>query len=272
VPGFGGERSVACRGLWLTRCAVGSGTLLPTGGCCAAEKATEWVTSTRLSPKKSLRCLERQPLQVAAAYRAPMQRFVTDEIDTSDAYKLLSGLIVPRPIGWIGTRSADGVNNLAPYSFFNGVAASPPTVMFAPTGQPMARKDTLSNARDTGVFTVNIVNFDLGPAMNTSSGSYPEDVDEFEVAGLTVREAELINAPIVAEAPASFECKVLKIVEIGEAPMGSQVVFGEVVAFNVEERLLDGTRVDQAALDPIGRHVGNLYSRGGELYELVRPD
>ncbi|MFK8022617.1 MAG: flavin reductase family protein [Ilumatobacter sp.] len=201
-----------------------------------------------------------------------MQRFVTEEIEAVDAYKLMSGLIVPRPIGWIGSRSPDGVNNLAPYSFFNGVAASPPTVMFAPTGQPMARKDTLSNVRDTGVFTVNIVNFDLGPKMNATSGTYDADVDEFEVVGLTVREADAIDAPIVAEAPASFECEVLKIVEIGEAPMGSQVVFGAVVAFNVEDRLLDGTRVDQVELDSIGRHVGNLYSHSGELYEMVRPD
>jgi flavin reductase (DIM6/NTAB) family NADH-FMN oxidoreductase RutF len=201
-----------------------------------------------------------------------MQRFVTAEIDAVDAYKLLSGLVVPRPIGWIGTRSTDGVNNLAPYSFFNGVAASPPTVMFAPTGQPMARKDTLTNVRETGVFTVNIVNYELGPAMNETSGSHAADVDEFEVAGLTVSEAEAIDAPSVAEAPATFECKVIKIVDIGEAPMGSSVVFGEVLAFNVAERLLDGTRVDQVELDSIGRHVGNFYSHNGELYELTRPD
>lgn len=201
-----------------------------------------------------------------------MQRFVTAEIDAIDAYKLLSGLVVPRPIGWIGTRSTDGINNLAPYSFFNGVAASPPTVMFAPTGQPAARKDTLTNVRDTGVFTVNIVNFDLGPAMNETSGTHAADVDEFEVAGLTVREAELIDAPSVAEAPATFECKVLQVVDIGEAPMGSSVVFGEVLAFNVADRLLDGTRVDQIGLDSIGRHVGNYYSHNGELYEMTRPD
>lgn len=201
-----------------------------------------------------------------------MQRFVTAEIDAVDAYKLLSGLVVPRPIGWIGTRSSDGINNLAPYSFFNGVAASPPTVMFAPTGQPSARKDTLTNVRDTGVFTVNIVNHDLGPAMNETSGTHAADVDEFEVAGLTVREAGAIDAPSVAEAPATFECMVVKIVDIGEAPMGSSVVFGEVVAFNVADRLLDGTRVDQIELDAIGRHVGNSYSHNGELYEMIRPD
>ena len=201
-----------------------------------------------------------------------MQRFVTDEIDAIDAYKLLSGLVVPRPIGWIGTRSPEGVNNLAPYSFFNAVAASPPTVMFAPTGQPHARKDTLANVRETDVFTVNIVTYDLTEAMNSTSGTYPDDVDEFEVAGLTVREAEAVDAPIVAEAPASFECRVSQIVEIGGPPMGSSGVFGEVLAFNVTERILDGTRIDQVGLDPVGRHVGNMYSRARELFEIVRPD
>lgn len=201
-----------------------------------------------------------------------MQRFVTAEIDTADAYKLLSGLVVPRPIGWIGSRSADGVNNLAPFSFFNAVAASPPTVMFAPTGQPAARKDTLSNVRATGVFTVNIVDFDLGPAMNETSATHPADVDEFEAVGLAVREAESIDAPCVAAAPATFECNVMQIVEIGDAPMGSSVVFGEVLAFDVADRLLDGTRIDQVELDSIGRHVGNLYSHNGELYEMMRPE
>ncbi len=201
-----------------------------------------------------------------------MQRFVTDEIETVDAYKLLSGLVVPRPIGWIGSRSPDGVNNLAPFSFFNAVAASPPTVIFAPTGQPHARKDTLANVRATGVFTVNIVNYELGPAMNATSGAYPVDVDEFEVAGLTAAEAESVDAPMVAEAPATMECRVMQIVDIGDGPMGSGVVFGEVLAFNVQDRLLDGTRVDQMALDPIGRHVGNLYSHNGQLYEMARPE
>jgi len=201
-----------------------------------------------------------------------MPRFLTAEIETVDAYKLLSGLVVPRPIGWIGTRSSAGVNNLAPYSFFNGVAASPPTVMFAPTGQPAARKDTLANVRETGVFTVNIVDFSLVEQMNSSAGSYPEDVDEFEVAGLAVREAQSIDAPIVDTAPASFECRLMKIVEIGEGMMASSVVFGEVVAFDVSDRIIDGTHIDQEALDAVGRHVGSYYSRANQLFTVDRPE
>lgn len=201
-----------------------------------------------------------------------MTRFVAEEIEAVDAYKLLTGLVVPRPIGWIASRSADGVNNLAPYSFFNAVAATPPTVLFSAGGQPVARKDTLSNVRDTGVFTVNIVTFGLGEQMNATSGTYEADVDEFEVAGLTARDAVAVDAPFVAEAPAVFECEVSQIVEIGGAPMGSHVVFGTVVAFEVDDRLLDGTRVDQVALDAIGRHAGNAYSRANVLFEMRRPD
>ena len=205
-------------------------------------------------------------------YGARMARFLVSDLDPIDGYKLMTGLIVPRPIGWIGSRSGDGVDNLAPYSFFTGVAASPPTVMFAPTGQPGARKDTLANVRETGVFTVNIVNHELGPAMNESAGSHPADVSEFEVVGLTVKEAEAIDAPAVAEAPARFECQVMQTVDIGGPPMGSTVVFGEVLAFDVRDDLLDGTRVDQLALDAIGRHVGNAYSRANQLYDMNRPD
>ena len=204
--------------------------------------------------------------------RRATTRFETADLEPVDGYKLMTGLVVPRPIGWIGTRSSEGTNNLAPYSFFNGVAASPPTVMFAPTGQPGARKDTLANVKATNVFTVNIVNHSVAEAMNATSGSYPADVDEFDVAGLTVREAIAIDAPCVAEAPAVFECRVVQVVEIGTAPMGSEVVFGEIVAFEVDTALLDGTRIDQVALDAIGRHAGNAYSRANQMFELRRPD
>jgi len=144
--------------------------------------------------------------------------------------------------------------------------------MFAPTGQPAARKDTLTNVRETEVFTVNIVDFSLVEQMNSTAGSYPEDVDEFEVAGLTVREAQSIDAPIVDEAPASFECRLMKIVEIGDGAMASSVVFGEVVAFDVTDRILEGTRVDQEALDAVGRHVGSYYSRANQMFTVDRPE
>ncbi|MEZ5296925.1 MAG: flavin reductase family protein, partial [Ilumatobacteraceae bacterium] len=111
------------------------------------------------------------------------QRFRVDELEGVDAYKLATGLIVPRPIGWIGTLSADGVPNVAPYSFFNVVSGLPPTFVFSP-GRG-GRKDTLDNVRAVGEFTVNVVTAEVAEAMNASSASFPPDVDEFEACGLT---------------------------------------------------------------------------------------
>lgn len=192
-------------------------------------------------------------------------------IDPADAYKLLIGLVVPRPIGWIGTIDAAGVRNLAPFSFFNAVAATPPTVLFSPLMQSGEAKDTLRNVEATGEFTVNMVSHDLAESMNLTSGRYPSDVDEFDVAGLTPVPGGKVAAPMVAEAKANFECTLTVLVPVGRAPMNSTLVIGEVVAFHVREDLLDGTRVDQAALDLIGRMGGPNYTRTRETFAMERP-
>ena len=199
------------------------------------------------------------------------QRFLTADLEPGIGYKLMSGLVVPRPIGWIGTRSADGTNNLAPYSFFNGVSSSPPIVIFSPVAQPSGRKDSLANARETGVFTVNIVDHAHVEAMNASAASVDAGVDEFELAGLEIAESELIDAPKVASAPATMECEVVKLVDLTEVGSDAVTVFGRVLAFDVEERLLDGTRIDQAELDAVGRHAGSTYSRTTDRFDLTRP-
>lgn len=192
-------------------------------------------------------------------------------VDHRDAYKLLIGLVVPRPIGWIGSVDASGAHNLAPYSFFNAVAATPPTVLFSPLPRSGETKDTLANVRETGEFTVNIVSFDLAEAMNLSSGPHPPDVDEFGVSGLTAISGAKVAAPLVAEAPANLECVVTQIVPVGRPPMNGTLVIGEVVAFHVREDLLDGTRIDQAGLDAIGRMGGPAYTRTSELFTMERP-
>lgn len=192
-------------------------------------------------------------------------------IDDRDAYKLLIGLVVPRPIGWIGTVDANGVRNLAPYSFFNAVAATPPTVLFSPLTRSGGAKDTLANVRATGEFTVNIVSFDLAEPMNLSSGSHPPDVDEFGVSGLTAVSGANVEAPLVAEARANLECVVTQLVPVGRPPLDGTLVIGEVIAFHVRDDLLDGTRVDQAGLDAIGRMGGPAYTRTTELFTMERP-
>lgn len=197
--------------------------------------------------------------------------FVTEDLEPVEAYKLLTALVVPRPIGWVGSRSDDGVANLAPFSFFNVVCPSPPTVIFAPTGQPGARKDTLANVERTGVFTLNLVTEDLLDAMNSTAVDAPDDVSEFDVAGLTAVAGDAVAAPYVAEAKATMECRMTQIVDVGRAPMASRVVFGEVVRFHISGALVDGTRIDQDAVHAVGRHAGGAYSIASPLVHRGRP-
>jgi len=196
--------------------------------------------------------------------------FRVADLAVGDGYKLGSGLIVPRPIGWIGSISSDGTPNLAPYSFFNMVSGVPPTFVFAP-GKG-GRKDTLDNVSVVRQFTINIVTDEVVEAMNTSSASAPPDVDEFGLAEVTPVSATVVRPPMVAECKANIECVVTDILEVGHPDNGNWLVVGEAVAFHVAENLLDGTRIDQAELKAVGRHVGNSYSRTHKLFDLSRPD
>ncbi len=202
---------------------------------------------------------------------AGKKKFVTAELEGADGYKLLTGLIVPRPIGWIGSRSPSGVNNLAPYSFFNAISGDPPTIVFSPGAGSGNRRDTADNVRATGEFTVNIVTDEVAEAMNATSASLPADEDEFAHAGVTALESTMINAPRVAECKAQLECRLNNELHVGRSDGGNWLLVGEVVAFHIDVDLLDGTRVDQQKLKAIGRHAGNSYSRTWELFELARP-
>jgi len=196
--------------------------------------------------------------------------FDTEALEATDRYKLMSGLIVPRPIGWIGSRGTDGVDNLAPFSFFNMVSGTPPTLLFT-TGMTVRVKDSLVNVRESGVFTVNVVTEEVATAMNATSEAFPSSVDEFLAAGLTAVEGGAVPAPMVAEAKANFECVVTHIHEVGDGPAAS-VIFGEVVRIHVAESVLDGTRIDLAGLKAVGRLAGPWYSRTVDLFSMERPD
>ena len=194
--------------------------------------------------------------------------FTVEELDAASSYKLTTSLIAPRPIGWIGTRSTEGTSNLAPYSFFNVVASYPPTFVVAPS--TVARRDTLDNLAETRVFTVNVVSESTVQAMNASAGSFPADVSEFDACGLTEVDASTIDAPMVGEAIANFECTVTHLVELGSG----MLVVGEASKIHVVDRVVeDNFRIDQNQLHLIGRHAGGMYSRTAEsLFEMERPD
>jgi flavin reductase (DIM6/NTAB) family NADH-FMN oxidoreductase RutF len=194
--------------------------------------------------------------------------FRPDDLPWRDAYKLLTGLVTPRPIAWVGTRSADGVANLAPYSFFNVASSEPPTVLFCPQmADGHDDKDSLANAEATGVFTVSVVSRDLAEHMNASSASVAPDVDEFGLAGVTAVEGDVVAAPYVGEAKAALECRLFEVVRIGRGA----VVFGTVVAFHIDDEALDGTRVLPEVLDSVGRLGGPNYTSTRDIFQMVRP-
>jgi flavin reductase (DIM6/NTAB) family NADH-FMN oxidoreductase RutF len=188
--------------------------------------------------------------------------------------KLMTGSILPRPIGWISTVNANGQPNLAPFSFFNMVCANPPTVMFASMIRSTdgGQKDTLNNIRVNGEYVVNIVTEELAEAMNISSQEISSDVNEFELAGVTPVASATISPPRVAESPIHLECKMTHIIEIGNQPGGGSVVIGEVVHLHVDEGVLLGTdKIDLTTLRPIGRLAGGDYVRMRDIFHMERP-
>ncbi len=194
-------------------------------------------------------------------------------LSARDLYKLLIGTVTPRPIAWVSTRDRSGVNNLAPYSFFNAFSADPPVLGFAPsrTVKGDQRKDTLRNVEETGVFVVNLVSHELAPQMNQTAAEVGPEVDEFALAGLGVEEATRIACPMVAEAPVKMECKLKQILPLGDKPTSGILVLGEVVCFHYAEGLLDNFKVDPAKLDTVGRMGGFGYTTTRERFDLVRP-
>ena len=200
-------------------------------------------------------------------------QFNPETIDATLTYKLLSGTIVPRPIGWISTRGTDGQDNLAPYSFFNAVAYVPPQVMFASTSAKEDRgdtKDSVSQIRDTGVFAVNIVEYAMRDVMNQSSGAWAKDVDEFELAGIDKAECDTINCPRVAAAPATLECKLTQILKLpGDANFA---VFGEVIGVHLRDDCVVDGRFDVTRYEPLSRLGYRDYTRVREVFEIIRPD
>jgi flavin reductase (DIM6/NTAB) family NADH-FMN oxidoreductase RutF len=188
--------------------------------------------------------------------------------DEFGTYRLLAGGVVPRPIAWVSSRSADGVDNLAPYSFFNVVAYDPPVVMFAPVGTGEDLKDTPQNVLDTEQFVVNVVTEDLVEAMNATSATVPEGENEFEHAGIDAVEATVVDAARVADAKVAFECELYDAIEVG----GSTMVLGEVVYAHVDDEVTTNEKLDVTKLDAVGRLSGSYYATTRDRFSLERPE
>lgn len=190
-----------------------------------------------------------------------------------DIHKIMIGSIVPRPIAFVSTISKDGIHNLAPFSYFNGVCSNPPTVMFAPArrGYDGKTKDTLNNILDNEEFVVNIVSEEIAEQMVACSTDYEPEVDEFKVSGLTAVASQKVSPPRVGESKVGFECKLSQVVEIGEGGPGSGfVVLGTVVLFHIDDDVYSDGRILLKELRPLGRLAGNRYTRITDTVTIVR--
>lgn len=196
-----------------------------------------------------------------------------DTLPPRVAYQHLISLITPRPIAWVSTLSPGGATNLAPFSFFTGITASPPSLLFCVANDRHGgKKDTLRNIEATGEFVVNVVNAASGPAMNGTSATLPYEQSEFEAGGIASVPSVRVKPPRVAAAPAALECTLLQIVRIGEGAGAGNIVIGRIEILHIDDAVVgpDGF-ADPARLDTIGRLGGQLYSGTRERFELQRP-
>ena len=199
--------------------------------------------------------------------------FDPNEIPFQETHKLMIGSIVPRPIAFVSTKSKDGKNNVAPFSYFNGVCSKPPTIMFAPArrGWDGEEKDTLINIRDTKEFVVNIVSESFSEKMVLCSTDFDSDVDEFEMSGITPIASQKVVPPRVGESKVSFECILNQIVEIGDGTAGSGfVVIGTIVLFHIDEEVYEDGRINLEQLQALGRIAGNGYARTTDTFDIIR--
>lgn len=182
--------------------------------------------------------------------------------------RLVYGLVVPRPIAWVSSCNLRGLNNLAPFSFYNAVSVCPPILMFSCTKRGDG-KDTIRNIRQTSEFVVNIVTESDFRPMIESSASLPPEVDEFEHCGLGKTPSAVIRPPRISSAKAAFECRLYQIHDIGDG----DVVYGRIVFAHVDQALAgEGGRICSENIRPISRMGGIDHMMPGAIAKRARPD
>jgi flavin reductase (DIM6/NTAB) family NADH-FMN oxidoreductase RutF len=193
--------------------------------------------------------------------------------DVMTVYRAMVGVVTPRPIAWVTTVDGDGRVNLAPFSFFNTFGANPPVVVFSPVlRRDGSQKDTLRNLHIVGEFVVNAAVENLAEQVNATSAELPPGQSEAEHAGLTLEPSAKVRPPRVAESPVHLECQLRQILPIGDGPIATNLVIGEVVLIHIADSVLD----DRGAVDPrklrtIARLGGDYYCRSTDLFEMERP-
>jgi len=203
---------------------------------------------------------------------ASHESFKLDELSKADSYKLLASVIMPRPIAWITSRSADGGLNAAPFSFFNIVSSDPPLIAVSFSDAPDREgKDTPANIREHETFVVNLVSRELAEAMNTTATNAPRGTDETVLAGLTLSPSVIIDVPRIAASPVSLECRYYQAIEPGGT---STIILARILCLHIlGEAFEDRNRlyIDPRKLDLIGRmHGSGGYCTTRDLFTIER--
>lgn len=196
------------------------------------------------------------------------------DFDIRGIYRILSNMVVPRPIAFVSTIGTNGVHNLAPFSFFMAGGSNPPSMCFSPTPSRTGDKDSLRNVRDTGEFVINLVDRAMLEGMNATAATLPPDESEWPVSHFEQGPPIVVKPPLVAQAPAAFECKLFQIVEHGDGIASARYVIGEVVHAHVRSDFWDGENLHPEAAAMIGRlgATGYLDISESRVFQLVRPD
>jgi flavin reductase (DIM6/NTAB) family NADH-FMN oxidoreductase RutF len=199
-----------------------------------------------------------------------IKSFETKTLDAREGYRLLTSIVVPRPVAWVSSMGSDGSTNLAPYSFFNAVGNSPPTIMIAVGMRKGNIKDTLLNITKTREFVVNLADMKLSEKMVYTSGDWSYGMSEFEQADLETIPSVLVKPPRVKDAPVSMEVKATQIIPV-EGTV-STMILGHIVCFHVRQDLLrENGSVDASLLNPVLRLGGIEYATLGKVFSMKRP-
>jgi len=199
-----------------------------------------------------------------------------EQLSQAELHGYLLSAVAPRPICFASTVSAKGEVNLSPYSFFNVFSSNPPVMIFSPArrGRDNTIKHSYENVKEVAEVTINVVNYPMVEQMSLASTEYARGVNEFEKAGFTQVESDLVKPPRVGEAPVSFECRVTEVIELGDGPGAGNLVLAEVLKIHLQEEYLDPEgRLDTRLLDLVGRMGGSWYTHasGDSLFEIPKP-
>lgn len=199
--------------------------------------------------------------------------FDPGQLSRADVSLLINSIVAPRPIAWVSSISRDGIANLAPFSFFNAFSTSPPTVAIGPGSRAGVHKDSLANIRASREFVISAVTEDLARRANASSAEFAPEVDEWDVVGVTPVASIDVAPPRVGESPASLECRVIQIVDLGPSTLATNsIVIARVTRIHVASEALDGMRPNAEILRLVARAGGDSWVRTRDVFDLRRPD